>query len=51
MRVIVKAELVNDDEAVLLACEIAKEIEEKVQYPGEIKVNVIREIRAESYAR
>jgi ribonuclease Y len=51
VRVIVKAELVNDDEAVLLACEIAKEIEEKVQYPGEIKVNVIREIRAESYAR
>ena len=51
VRVIVKAELVNDDEAVLLATEIAKEIEEKVQYPGEIKVNVIRELRAESYAR
>ena len=51
VRVIVKAELVNDDEAVLLATEIAKEIEEKVQYPGEIKVNVIRETRAESYAR
>lgn len=51
VRVIVKAELVNDDEAVLLATEIAKEIEQKVQYPGEIKVNVIREVRAESYAR
>lgn len=51
VRVIVKAELVNDDEAVLLATEIAKEIEQKVQYPGEIKVNVIRELRAESYAR
>lgn len=51
VRVIVKAELVNDDEAVLLASEIAKDIEEKVQYPGEIKVNVIRELRAESYAR
>jgi len=51
VRVIVKAELVNDDEAVLLATEIAKEIEEKVQYPGEIKINVIRELRAESYAR
>ena len=48
VRVIVKAELVNDDEAVLLATEIAKEIEEK-QYPNEIKVNVIRETRAESY--
>ena len=51
VRVIVNAKLVNDDEAVLLATEIAKEIEEKVQYPGEIKINVIREIRAESYAR
>ncbi|MGB6329856.1 MAG: ribonuclease Y [Halarcobacter sp.] len=51
VRVIVKAELVNDDEAILLATEIAKEIEEKVQYPGEIKVNVIRELRALSYAR
>ena len=51
VRVIVKADLVNDDEAVLLATEIAKEIEEKVQYPGEIKVNVIRELRAQSYAR
>ena len=50
VRVIVNAKLVNDDEAVLLATEIAKEIEEKVQYPGEIKINVIREIRAESYA-
>ncbi|MFK2822087.1 ribonuclease Y [Arcobacter sp. YIC-80] len=51
VRVIVKAELVNDDEAVLLSTEIAQEIEDKVQYPGEIKVNVIRELRAESYAR
>ena len=51
VRVIVKAELVNDDEAILMATEIAKEIEEKVQYPGEIKVNVIRELRAQSYAR
>lgn len=51
VRVIVNADLVNDDEAVLVSTEIAKEIEEKVQYPGEIKVNVIREIRAESYAR
>ncbi|QKF59163.1 ribonuclease Y [Aliarcobacter lanthieri] len=51
VRVIVSAELINDDEAILLATEIAKDIEEKVQYPGEIKVNVIRELRAESYAR
>ena len=41
----------NDDEAVLLSKEISDEIEKGVQYPGEIKVNVIREIRAVNYAR
>jgi len=51
IRVIVNAKLVNDDEAVLLATNIAQEIEDKVQYPGEIKVNVIREVRASDYAR
>jgi ribonuclease Y len=51
LRVIVNAKLVNDDESILLATEIAKEIEDKVQYPGEIKVNVIREIRSVGYAR
>jgi len=51
VRVIVNATLVNDDESVLMAREIAKEIEEKVQYPGEIKVNVIRESRAIQFAK
>lgn len=51
LRVIVNATLVNDDESVLLATEIAQEIEGKVQYPGEIKVNVIREVRSVGYAR
>jgi len=51
VRVIVNAELINDDEAVLLSKEIAKEIENSVQYPGEIKVNVIRENRAIEFAR
>ncbi len=51
VRVIVNAELVTDNEAVLLAKEIAKEIESGVQYPGEIKVNVIRENRAIEFAR
>ena len=51
IRVIANAKLVNDDEAVLLSKEIAREIEEKVQYPGDIKVNVIRELRAVDYAR
>lgn len=51
VRVIVNATLINDDEAILMAKEIAEEIEQKVQYPGEIKVNVIRESRAISYAK
>ncbi len=51
IRVIANAKLINDDEAVLLSKEIAKEIEERVQYPGDIKVNVIRELRAVDYAR
>mgnify|MGYP001691322127 CR=1 FL=1 len=51
IRVIANAKLINDDEAVLVAKEIAAEIESKVQYPGEIKVNVIRETRAVEMAK
>jgi len=51
VRVIVNATLVNDDESILMAREIAKEIEERVSYPGEIKVNVIRESRAVEFAK
>ncbi len=51
VRVVVNAKLINDNEAVLLAKEIADEIEQGVQYPGEIKVNVIREVRATHIAR
>jgi len=51
VRVIVNAKLVSDDEATLLSKEIAKEIEESVQYPGDIKVNVIRELRAVEFAK
>ena len=51
IRVIANAKLVNDDEATLLAKEIATEIQDKMQYPGEIKVNVIRELRAVEYAK
>ncbi|MEO1923719.1 MAG: ribonuclease Y, partial [Nautiliaceae bacterium] len=50
IRVIVEADLISDDEAVLLAREIAKRIGEEVSFPGEIKVNVIREKRAVDYA-
>jgi len=51
VRVIVNATLINDDESILMAREIAREIEERVQYPGEIKVNVIRESRAIEFAK
>ena len=51
IRVFVNAQKMSDNETVLLSKEIAKEIEEKVQYPGEIKVNVIRETRAVNYAK
>lgn len=51
VRVIVNAELLNDDESSLLAKEIAKEIESKMNFPGDIKVSVIRESRAIEYAR
>ncbi len=51
IRVIVNAKMMSDNEAVLLSKEIAKEIQANVQYPGEIKVNVIREVRAMSYAK
>ncbi len=51
IRVIVNAKKMSDNEAVLLSKEIAKEIQSKVQYPGDIKVNVIREMRATSYAK
>ena len=45
IRVMVKPEQISDDEAQVLAHDIAKEIEAKLEYPGHIKVNVIRESR------
>lgn len=51
VRVIVNAEMVNDSEATLVAKEIADEISKSVQFPGEIKVNVIRELRSVEYAK
>jgi len=51
IRVFVDAGKIDDANVYLLSKEIAKEIENKVQYPGEIKVNVIREKRAIQYAR
>jgi ribonuclease Y len=51
LRVIVNAGAIGDNEMVLLSKEIAREIEDRVQYPGEIKVNVIRELRAIDIAK
>ena len=47
---IVKPEEIDDDAAVLLSHEIAREIEEQLEYPGQIKVTVIRETRAIEFA-
>ena len=51
LRIIVEADQVSDNEAVWLSKDIAKRIEKEVQYPGEIKVTVIRETRAVGFAR
>ena len=51
IRIFVDAGKINDANVYLLSKDIAKEIEKKVQYPGEIKVNVIREKREIHYAR
>ena len=51
IRLIVNPEKIDDDKATILSREVAKEIEEKMQYPGQIKVTVIRETRAIEYAK
>ena len=51
IRVMVVPEQVNDSEMVLLARDISKQIESELEYPGQIKVNVIRESRATDYAK
>lgn len=51
LRVIVQPEKLNDDECALLARDISKKIEAEVQYPGQIKLTVLRETRKVDYAR
>jgi len=51
IRIMVKPEEVNDDQMVLVAREIVKKIEAELEYPGQIKINVIRESRAVDYAK
>jgi ribonuclease Y len=51
IRVIVHPDEIDDDAAALLSHEIAREVEKQLDYPGQIKVTVIRESRATDYAR
>src|SRR5207244_12819719 len=51
IRVLVKPKEIDDDAAVLLSHEIAREVEDQLEYPGQIKVTVIRESRAVDYAK
>ena len=51
IRVMVKPEQVNDASTVFLAKEIAQKLENELEYPGQIKVNVIREVRSVEYAK
>ena len=47
----VKPEVISEDKMVLLARDIAKKIEDELEYPGQIKVNLIRETKAIEYAK
>ncbi len=51
IRIIVKPENVNDADTIIMAKEIVKRIETELEYPGQIKVNVIRETRAVEFAK
>ena len=51
VRIMVKPEVVTEDNMILLARDIAKQIEAELEYPGQIKVNVIRETKAVEYAK
>jgi len=51
IRIIVRPEEIKDEEIVFLAREVSKKIESELEYPGQIKVNVIRETRAIEYAK
>jgi ribonucrease Y len=51
IRVMVTPDRIDDDGALLLSREIARDIERELEYPGQIKVTVIRESRAVEYAK
>ena len=51
VRVMVVPEKVNDEKMVLIARQIAKQIENEMNYPGQVKINLIRESRVVDYAK
>ena len=51
IRIIVEPEKVSDDQMVIMARDIAKKVEDEMEYPGQIKINVVREKRAIDYAK
>ena len=51
IRIMVESEKISDEEALWLSKDIARRIENELEYPGQIKVTVIRETRAVDYAK
>ena len=51
LRIVINPDKVSDDEAILMSREVAKKIEDTMQYPGQIKVTILRETRAVEYAK
>jgi ribonuclease Y len=51
LRVVVEADKISDDQSELMSVELSQRIQNEMQYPGQIKVTVIREKRAVAYAK
>jgi len=51
VRIIVKPEKISDAQMTILARDVSKKVEEEMEYPGQIKVNIIRETRVVDYAK
>ena len=51
IRIMVKPDVVSDEKMVLIARDVVKKIEEELEYPGQIKVNIVRENRIVDYAK
>ena len=51
VRIIVKPDKISDEQMIILARDVAKKVENEMDYPGQIKVNVIRETRVSDYAK